>query len=91
MHADDTIGHKSHADWKQNTVETMKDRVQSSARNSYYYDKGCEEAAQETALTINRLEQVRFSTSVMSAAVPNLLAPFYFDSSTLSYSYRDEY
>lgn len=38
----------------------MKDSVQSSLRTSYYYEKGCEEAATETALTINRLEQVRF-------------------------------
>lgn len=36
----------------------MKDRVQSSLRNSYYYERGSEEAVSETALTINRLEQV---------------------------------
>lgn len=84
-----------HQTAKQNTVETMGDRVQSSVRNSYYYDKGSEETAQETALTINRLEQVRFQTSVMLAAVflaihaiPEYTrAVFYVDSFTLSYSY----
>ena len=35
-----------------------------SGVNSSYYDKGCEEAATDTAITINRLEQV--STGALS-------------------------